>query len=144
MTLKPLPPVSTDSPEVLAARTELGLLHDIFATLSARKAAIDEERARIQKMHTQIEALATDPKHEQTFAYLNALIEDAQARYDALVGPPPTGVAPQDEAPASPLQDGDNTAIPSKIGPMTIGAKDVDPTTGPNNPHADPTPVEAL
>lgn len=68
-------------PELAAARAELGILHDIFAALgNGQIRALEHERAK------------------KTLDYIQALIDDAQARHDLLL-PPEATQAPANEAP---------------------------------------------
>lgn len=71
------------SPEVVAAREELAILHDVFASMStATMPAKEHERAK------------------RTLDYLHALLVDAQARHDALLSPAATQAPATDAAPA--------------------------------------------
>ena len=80
--VRQLPTVAT-SPELTAAREELAILHDVFASMStATMQAKEHERAK------------------RTLDYLHALLLDAQARHDALLPPAPTQPAATDAAPA--------------------------------------------
>lgn len=75
-------PTAAESPALVAAREELGLLHEIFAAMGeARMRAIEHEKAG------------------KVLGYIHALLTDAQARYDALVPPAPTQAAATDAPP---------------------------------------------
>lgn len=92
-------PTAVESPALVAAREELGILHDLFSTVTDRAHAINAEREKLKKMLAQIEVLASDDKITKEMGYLDALITDAQARHDALLPPAPTQAAATDAPP---------------------------------------------
>jgi len=94
--LKLAPPPADASPALLAAREELGILHEIFAVLGNGWQIRAVEHAKAGKV----------------LGYLDALIIDAQARHDALLPPEATQPAASDAPPAIASKEPEAAAAP--------------------------------